>query len=112
MNANDLNRRLLLEEPQRAPDGAGGFTETWVALGTLWANIRAGSGREASGEAVSLSKTTFRITVRAVPFGAPSRPKAGQRFRDGARVFEIASVAEREPGERFLTCYCTEEVAI
>lgn len=111
MNANDLNRQLLLQEAERTSDGAGGFTEAWVTLGNLWANIRAGSGREASGEAVSLSKTTFRITVRAAPFGAPSRPRAGQRFRDGARVFAIEAVAEREPGERFLTCYCTEEVA-
>ena len=112
MNANDLNRKLVLEAPERLPDGAGGYTEAWTELGTLWANIRAGSGREASGEAVSLSKTAFRITVRAAPFGAPSRPKAGQRFRDGMRIFEIDAVAEREPGERFLTCFCKEEVAV
>ncbi|MGK7652584.1 head-tail adaptor protein [Roseovarius sp. B08] len=111
MNANDLNRQLLLQEAERAPDGAGGFSEAWVTLGNLWANIRAGSGREASGEAASVSKTSFRITVRAAPFGAPSRPKPGQRFRDGARVFAIEAVAERDPGARFLTCYCTEEVA-
>ncbi len=111
MNVNDLNRQLTLQAPERVPDGAGGHVQTWITLGTLWANLRAGSGRETSGEAVSLSRTVYRITVRAAPFGAPSRPLAGQRFRDGARLFQIDAVAEREPGERFLTCYCTEEVA-
>ena len=33
-----LNRRLTLEEAQRLPDGAGGQTLSWVALGTLWAS--------------------------------------------------------------------------
>lgn len=112
MNTNDLNRKLLLEAPQRTPDGAGGFTVTWVLLGTLWGNIRAATGREASGEAVSLSKTMYRITIRAVPFGAPSRPTPGQRFRDNQRIFEIEAVAERESGERFLTCFCKEEVVV
>ncbi|MFN3209694.1 MAG: head-tail adaptor protein [Roseovarius sp.] len=111
MNANDLDRQLLLQEDERTPDGAGGFTGGWMTLGSLWADIRAGSGREATGEAVSLSQTRYRITVRAVPFGAPSRPRAGQRFCDGDRIFRIDAVAERAPGGRFLTCHCTEEVA-
>jgi len=60
-----LNRNLVLEEAQRTPDGAGGFAVTWVVLGALWAAIDAGSGRAAAGEAVSLSRTRFRIVVRA-----------------------------------------------
>ena len=71
-----LNRRLVLETAVQIADGAGGFAESWVELGTLWADIRARSGREASGEAVALSTTGFRVVVRAAPHGAESRPIA------------------------------------
>lgn len=45
-----------------------------------------------------------RVTVRAV-----ARPKPGQRFREGSRVFAILAVAERDPAGRYLTCFCREE---
>lgn len=105
-----LTQPLLLEGPVRAPDGAGGFSEQWQELGTLWADVAPRTGRERGGEAVSLSATGFRITVRAAPQGAPSRPRAGQRFRDGVRLFRIEAVTERDAQARFLTCFATEEV--
>lgn len=106
-----LNRELVLEERQRTPDGAGGYTETWVALGTLWGEVSARTGRERGPEAVTLSTAAFRITVRAAPPGAPSRPRPDQRFREGARVFRIVAVTERDPAGTYLTCFAHEEVA-
>jgi len=96
-----LTRPLQLEEAQRVPDGAGGFETDWVVLGTVWGDVQLRSGRETEGETVS----------RAMPQGAPSRPVAGQRFRNGARVFKINAVAETDSTARFLACYCDEEVA-
>lgn len=110
MAAPRLNRPLVLEVPQRSPDGAGGFTETWVARGTLWAEVAARTGRETEAEAVSVGRAAFRITVRAAPQGSPRRPQAGQRFRDGVRIFRILSVTEQDAGARFLTCWAEEEV--
>lgn len=112
MSGPNLNRRLVLEMTQRVPDGAGGYVESWAVAGTLWADIQARTGRTASGEEVSLSATGFRIIVRAAPYGAPSRPVPGQRFRDGLRVFRIESVAERDAAQRYLTCFCEEEVVV
>ena len=106
-----LNRKLVLEEADRVPDGAGGWNETWVVLGTLWADLRARTGRETGGEAVSLSLTGYRIVVRAAPYGTASRPRPGQRFRDGARIFEIVAVADTDATRRYLTCFAEEEVA-
>ncbi|WP_424942903.1 head-tail adaptor protein [Aliiroseovarius crassostreae] len=105
-----LNRKLTLEEPQRAPDGAGGFNETWMALGELWAEIKAGTGNEKAADHVTLSSISFRITVRAAPHGAPSRPKPEQRFRAGNRIFRILAVAEADLGTQYLTCFAKEEV--
>lgn len=106
-----LSRALVLEAPVRVPDGAGGFSESWEALGTLWADVRPGSGRDRAAEFATLSTVKFRIVVRAAPQGAPSRPEAGQRFRDGGRVFPIAAVSEWDALGRFLLCTASEEVA-
>ncbi len=105
-----LNRKIVLEAPARVLDGAGGYSKSWQAMGTLWASIRAGSGREVAGEFVTVSTVPYRIVVRASPEGAPSRPRPDQRFRDGNRVFRILAVSEYDPGARYLTCHAREEV--
>ena len=46
MTAPRLNRILVLEAPERVADGAGGYDETWVAQGELWAVVRLRSGSE------------------------------------------------------------------
>ncbi len=106
-----LNRKLILEEPQRVADGAGGYTTNWVALGTLWAEIRHGTGRERAGEFLTVSSVPFRIIVRAAPVGAPSRPKPEQRFVEGSRVFRILAVTESDLGAHYLVCFAQEEIS-
>ena len=105
-----LNRLLTLEDPVRSPDGAGGFDVTWTTLGALWAGIKPGTGRERAGRGgATMSRVPVRITVRAAPMGAPSRPRPEQRFRDGDRVYHILAVAEADPGARYLICHAEEE---
>ncbi|HKL68325.1 head-tail adaptor protein [Salibaculum sp.] len=105
-----LNRRLVLESPQSLADGAGGFTESWAALGTLWAQVESRSGRETSGAAMAVSRVRYRVTLRAAPSGAPSRPVAGQRFREGDRVLRILAVTEDDADGRYLVADAEEEV--
>ncbi|WP_135451079.1 MULTISPECIES: head-tail adaptor protein [Tabrizicola] len=110
MNAPHLNRLLVLEAVERTPDGAGGFSSVWTALGTLWAEVMPGQGGDLPGEERMMSAVPCRITVRAAPAGSPSRPIAGQRFREGTRLFLIQAVAERDRSGRYLTCFGREEV--
>lgn len=108
MKAPVLSRKLVLEAPARVPDGAGGYAETWTQLGTLWGEIALrGSGREVD----EASRLALKITIRAAPQGAPSRPTAAMRFRDGARLYLIEAVHESDPSGRYLTCFAVEEVA-
>ena len=44
-----LNRKLTLEDPVKTPDGAGGFSVTWTALGDIFASVQLRSGRERAG---------------------------------------------------------------
>ena len=111
MRAPRLSRRLTLESPGRAPDGAGGFVRDWIAQGVIWAEMTARSGRETQVAGVALSLVPYVIVVRGAPVGHPERPVPEQRFRDGSRVFHIRSVAERDPDGRYLTCMADEEVA-
>ena len=111
MKPIQLNRKLILEAPERVPDGAGGFSKGWTPLGELWAEVIARTGREKQGEAVPVSTVGYRITVRGAPVGASNRPLPDQRLREGARVFRILAVTERDPGGRYLTCFAEEEVA-
>ena len=109
--ARDLTRRLDLEERQTTPDGAGGFSESWVALGTLWAALEPGRGREIDAAAGALARLPWRITLRGARAGRPRRPRPGQRLTDGARRFAVLAVAEADPQGRYLTCFAEEEVA-
>ncbi|HCP81493.1 MAG TPA: phage tail protein [Octadecabacter sp.] len=104
-----LNRQLVLEAPTQASDGAGGYTQGWTALGTLWANVTARTGREAAGVAAPLSRVAYRIIVRAAPTGSDARPQANQRFKDGERTFVILAVAEDDADARYLNCTAQEE---
>ncbi|SEW20694.1 phage head-tail adaptor, putative, SPP1 family [Aliiroseovarius sediminilitoris] len=106
-----LNRKLTLEAPVRTPDGAGGFTQSWQAVGELWAEIKPRTGRERAAGLATVSTIAFRITVRAAPDGAPSRPEPDQRFRAGSRLFRILAVTEADVGAHYLTCFAQEEVS-
>ncbi len=110
MSAVNLGRALVLETRLRTPDGLGGFAESWTPLGTLWAEVVPGTGRALVREEVTGSIVTLRITVRGAPAGSPSRPQAGDRFRDAGRVYPIVAVTERDPEGRYLTCFAQEEV--
>lgn len=106
MKAPNFNRKLTLEGPARLGDGAGGFLETWEALGTIWAQVLPrGAGRE-----VETSELKLKVTLRASPQGAPSRPTASMRFRDGDRIYRIEAVTEADGAGRFLVCFAKEEV--
>lgn len=111
MNRINLNRRLSLEAARSEGDGGGGFSAIWEVLGTVWAEIAEGTGREAETPDLRAPFVPVRITVRAAPEGAASRPRAGQRFRDATRVFRILAVTTRDRRGRYLVCHAQEEGA-
>lgn len=111
MTPRDLNRQLALEHAVRVPDGAGGFALAWETLGTLWAQVTPAAGSERGDTAGPVSVSRYAVTVRAAPVGAVSRPVAGQRFREGTRIFAIRAVGEAKGSDLYLTCRVEEEAA-
>ncbi|TVQ55947.1 MAG: head-tail adaptor protein [Rhodobacteraceae bacterium] len=108
MSGATLTRRLTLEAAVETQDGAGGRVAAWRALGAVWAEVRGVSAFERFWGEAGGSRLSHRITVRWAPFGAAARPAAGQRFREGERLFAILGVTEADPHNRFLICW-TEE---
>ncbi len=112
METPRLTRALVLEAPERVPDGAGGFVEGWTPLGTLWAEVSARTGREKRDGLAAVSSVALRIVVRGAPVGSLARPEAGQRFREGARIYAIHAVTERDVRGQYLVCFAEEEVGL
>lgn len=104
MSGPVLSRRLVLESRVDMPDGAGGYQRVWAAAGTLWADMRARTGREGVTAGRDASRLRYRVIVRGAPVGAASRPRPDQRFREGVRVYPILAVAEADAAGLFLIC--------
>ncbi len=105
-----LTRQLALEEAVKTPDGAGGVAQNWQPLGTLWANVDARAGRIQSVSGTPVSVARYRIVVRAAPVGSDMRPRADQRFNDGADVYVIDAVASHDDAGHYLECWAHVEV--
>lgn len=109
MKRPNLTRKLTLETAHRTRDDAGGYTTTWAVLGQLWAEVRAGTGRDAEVAGLSVSTVPYKITVRAAPVGSPRRPEPGQRLRAGERIFAVLAVTEADAQDRYLRIFAREE---
>jgi SPP1 family predicted phage head-tail adaptor len=105
-----LLRRLVLEDRESEPDGAGGFAVAWVPVGTLWADVRPRGGREDFVAGQPRPRVKYRVLVRAAPAGAASRPRSDQRLREDGRVFNILTVTEHDTGGRYLEIIAEEGV--
>ena len=86
---SDLRHRLALEEIQREEDEGGGFTETWVEVAELWADLRPAAG----GESVESDRLTGRVTHEVSLRYRPGVQPA-MRFRKGTRLFHILAVID------------------
>jgi len=106
-----LSRKLVLEARGSTGDGAGGRTGGWQVLGTHWAQVEARLGRYETGDGYPRARVPYKVTLRAMPQDAPSRPQAGQRFVEGSRVYLIKVVADEANDARYLICHADEEVA-
>lgn len=103
-----FTRRLVLEQRGAVPDGAGGVAESWTELGVHWAALKPLSGRERISGGRSGAQVTHKAYIRAFEFDASARPRADQRFREGARVYSIRAVTEADDRREQLVCWIEE----
>ncbi len=81
---SELRHRLTLEQLQRVSDEGGGFTETWVEVATLFADLRPLTGIETVEADRLAGRVSHEVALRYRQGVVPA-----MRFRKGARVFHI-----------------------
>jgi SPP1 family predicted phage head-tail adaptor len=100
-----LNRRLALEAPVESADGAGGVTRTFSEIATLWVSVMPVSAARAIEAERLGAKVTHRLHLR---FSDDITTR--HRFRDGARIYRIVTIRDRDGRKRFLEIEAKERV--
>jgi SPP1 family predicted phage head-tail adaptor len=100
---SDLRHRLVLEEAERVSDGGGGFTETWVAVATVWAALQPNGGSEAVDSGRLAGRVSHTVLLRYRTGVTPA-----MRLRKGTRIFHILAVIDEDERRRRLRCLCEE----
>ena len=78
LSPSDLRHRLTLEELQCDEDEGGGFTESWVTVAELWADLRPSGGSEGVEVDRLAGRVTHDVSLCYRPGVRPS-----MRFRQG-----------------------------
>jgi SPP1 family predicted phage head-tail adaptor len=99
-----LNQRAALEGQTLAPDGGGGYSESWQTIAFVWAAIEPTSGADVFGPDASESRVRMRIVIRR-----RSDVFAGMRLTANGRVFHIHAVLDDGPRSQFFTLL-TEQI--
>jgi SPP1 family predicted phage head-tail adaptor len=98
-----MRRRMVIETPVETPDGAGGWTQLFQPLATVWASLEWLGGDERWREGGFEQAGRWRITMRW-----RAGITAGMRLKDDTRLFDIRASADPDGGGRRLVCLCEE----
>lgn len=106
LDPGERTARLVREVPVETADGQGGVSLDWMAAGSLWARVEPVS--QAASELAGARRVvlTHRIWI---PW--QTGVTAGQRLRQGTRIFAIQAVRDPDESGRFLVCDCEEEAS-
>lgn len=98
-----LNKKVTVQYPVVAPDGMGGFTETWTNLDTIWAALWPISAKEQIQSMSNTMETTHRVRARY-----RSDIKHNYRIKFGNRCFNIISIINPNEQNRWLDIMAKE----
>lgn len=99
-----FRHELALEAATRLPDGAGGYTQSWSEVATLFARIEPVSAANRFGADKQTATVTHRVTLRR-----RDNVRHGMRLSRRDRVFEIVTVHDPDETGRYLVCQVREE---
>ena len=99
-----LRHRLVLEAPHATPDGAGGATQIFSSVATLWAGIHPILAEPATAPRQVGETLTHQIIIRY-----REGVKVGMRFKQGPERYIIRQVVDPDALRVRLVCLCTQE---
>jgi SPP1 family predicted phage head-tail adaptor len=101
MRAGNLRHRVQTERLSTAPDGGGGYVESWVPIAQVWAQVEALSGREYWQAMQVQSEARYRLRLRY-----QADLTAADRIVCGGAVLNIEHVADPDGRRRELEVLC------
>ena len=103
IDPGSLRTRLEYLALVETPDGQGGYSAEWVKQFDLWAALRPVGASTPEEASTRQTITAHEVTVRKRGDILPAN-----RFRLGARLFDIDTVFDPDETGRYLTCRCRE----
>lgn len=97
MRIGQLDQRIELEHIVQAPDGGGGYVESWVSYAHVWANVRPMSGRERFQAQQTQAAADYRFTIRY-----RDDVTEADRIRWRGKTYNIRFIADAGPREPYL----------
>lgn len=104
MNAAKMNHRITFQRQATDKDKLGGYSDDWIDVMTVWAQISPVSGREYLTQ-MRENTISHKIYCR---YRAGLSPK--MRILFGKRIFRIISILNWEERNIGLTIMCEELV--
>lgn len=102
MQAGKLNRLVQIQRHVTGKDAAGQPATGWVAVASVWADIRHVSGREYVRSDADVSRAVVSIRIRY-----RSDMDAGMRVVHEGRVYSIEAVMPDAAGRAFVDLVCS-----
>jgi SPP1 family predicted phage head-tail adaptor len=106
VQAGKLRNQVVIQGLVNTPDDVGGNIESWVDIGTVWAQVRPLRGKEFwSAQQVNSSLDTV-ITIRY-----HENITTVNRIKFGDRIYKIHAVVNPEERREQLQLMCEEVVS-
>lgn len=111
--ASSANVRISIQFAATVDDGAGGRTETWSDLFSVWAEVEPMAGRELFVNAQLQSRVDARITIRYQSALADTQVTAKYRVKQDNRTYNIQALRNldddmKHEGTLFQQLFCVE----
>lgn len=101
-----LRTRVDIQQPVRTPDRAGGVTQHWSTMTTVWAEVLPISGKEVFEQMKLQSKISHKITIRY-----RAGVTGGMRLKAGGTLYLIKAIINPRNLNESLELYCEETAA-
>ena len=106
ITAGMMRHSVQIQRSTLTPDGAGGYSTTWVTIATVRAAVKPMSGREVVHSQRLDAQMTHEIFMR---YRANFTPKDRLLFRD--RAMQVRAIVNVEEANRWLKVAADEGVA-
>jgi SPP1 family predicted phage head-tail adaptor len=98
-----LDQRIALQVNTLAPDGGGGYTESWQTYAVVWAKIVPLGAGDTFGSDRLESRVRHRVMLRR-----RDDIMAGHRLAVDSRTLKVHAVFNQDVRAQFMTLLCEE----